>query len=300
MMNHMCIRGLFVLIAALGIFVADGAPPRRIETDNVASLLLRSGRVVLAEVRSLNVREGFRNYDVEVIETLKGVVSGNVVIRLPLHPAMPAADEISFFNSEYPIGERRQHNSIYFWLGRSQPYIEDIGGAIDRRIRRGRHVIFLDHPNHAKGVEPIFEPNDPWYRTVKDMAANGEQRGHPLRAVEFLKMFAAVHLAKCGEATSQKFRLGKLWGHDLRIPTDPMPDFPGSGPCERRKGQSFVYLSLFLDAQDQASVSVPISNGLIQFADRYGDIVIVDREVALTTAVATLAGSKPPPSILDD
>jgi hypothetical protein len=289
---------MLIAIAALGSFTAWSGTADRIERDDLGSLLRRSERVVLADVQSLKVHDGNRDYTIKVIEVLKGTAGATSVVRLPLHPHMSASDEIAYFNSKREASERLWHDTPYFWLGRDEPYIRDVAGAIDRTIRRGRYVIFLDALNHAKGFEPIFEHRDPWYLTVKKAASNG-QSGRPLRAVEFLRMFTAVHLAKCGEPDLREFRLGKLWGREIHISIGPMPDYPGPSPCEVRKNQSFLYLSLFFDTRDPAPLSVPISNGKIQFADRYGDILIIDRDVSLTAAVRALAQFEPPPRLYD-
>jgi hypothetical protein len=256
--------------------------------QDLRTLLDQSTRVVLADVQSLTVRDRMRIYSVRMIEALKGDAAP-VTLQLPLSSLDDDENEHRYFNSRFDIAaERAWHSSPAFWLGRNAEHIE-LDGDVTRLVRKGRYLIFLDALYHIKGFEPIFDQEDPWYLTIKSMIAHPQQRGRVMDAIDFLRMFPAVYLAQCGGSNGTGLQPGRLWGDEVELPDDPRPDYPRPHPCEARRGGSFVYLSLFFDVNDMFSMSVPIEDGTIQFAEQYGDIVITNRSISLTATIRALS-----------
>jgi hypothetical protein len=289
---------LLVLIGASICLLANGtaalgAAAASITDEDVASLVTKSVHIVVADVESLRIQGANREYNLKVIETLKGAPTQNLLVRLPLHPDLKAADEIQSFNDPFDSAvERAWHWSPQFWLHRTSPYLRLINGTVDRDVHKGGFLIFVDQPNHVNGWERIFERDDPWYLTVKAVINNSSARGRAMSAIDFLKMFPAVYVTQCGHPEGEGFATGRIWGADVALPDDPKPDYPSPGPCEQHRFESFFYLSLFFDVNDMFPISVPVKNGTIRFAARYGDIVIKDRDLPLAAAISTLTTSR--------
>jgi hypothetical protein len=267
--------------------------------DDAAILVRRSKNIVVADVQSVQVHDGIREYHATIVETLKGEFRGQLILRLPNGGnSYSQAEEEVDFREVGPLAildDAARHGELAFWLGAS-------GRAATRLATgffKGRHLLFLDALNHHFGTEGISGANDPWYLTVKMLIADPSLRGKSIDPIEFVRMFESVYIGECGHPEPHRYPPGKIWGTSYKgeiawsavLDNDRLffPDREGTrAPCSVRKGRSFYYLALFYEAYMPWPIAVIVEDGIVRFDQRYGNLALTYHDIPLETVVREL------------
>lgn len=261
--------------------------------ENVGMLVKRTQRIVVADVVSLEIKGGVLEYGISVVENIKGTSPSTLVVRFPLATPWPDTERRRrFLAGNRAQDVRSQHSDLDFWLDSlhtaGQGIVHPLTCEAVFELRRGRHLMFLSEPYHAKAFEPIADSNDLWLQTVRAVASDHRVTGRIVDPISFMKMFHSVYLTECFRSSLDGRKPRLLFGREVNREIDLMIRIGGADFCKRRKDRHAIFLALFRDRADNSPIGVAIKDGILHFAERYGDLVLDNREVSLKAALLSL------------